>query len=52
MTPDTSDLQHRLPPPPAAVTQEAAPDPPSTGALLNNKEAGTYRCVVCGAALF
>jgi peptide-methionine (R)-S-oxide reductase len=49
---DKSDLQNRLTPQQYAVTQEAATEPPFTGALLNNKEAGTYRCVVCGAALF
>lgn len=34
------------------VTQEGATERPFTGALLHNKEAGMYSCVVCGQELF
>jgi peptide-methionine (R)-S-oxide reductase len=49
---DQNDLRNRLTPQQYAVTQEAATEPPFTGELLNNKDTGMYRCVVCGAALF
>lgn len=34
------------------VTQEKATEPAFSGDLLHNKEKGTYKCVVCGHALF
>lgn len=49
---DKDDLRNRLTPRQYAVTQESATEPPFTGELLNNKDAGMYRCVVCGAELF
>ncbi len=49
---DKSDLRNRLTPQQYAVTQEAATEQAFTGELLDNKAAGTYRCVVCGTALF
>ncbi|MEZ5175933.1 MAG: peptide-methionine (R)-S-oxide reductase MsrB [Acidimicrobiia bacterium] len=47
-----ADLRNRLTPQQFAVTQEAATERPFTGELLGNKAEGTYRCVVCGEALF
>src|SRR5208282_4430283 len=35
-----------------AVLREAATEPPFSGALNHNKEAGTYACGACGAELF
>ena len=52
MTYDKNDLRNRLTPNQYAVTQEAATERPFTGELLNNKEAGEYKCVVCGSTLF
>ena len=49
---DKTDLRNRLTPRQFAVTQEAATEPPFTGELLNNKDSGVYRCVVCDAELF
>lgn len=34
------------------VTQNAGTEPPGSGALLDNKKAGIYTCVVCGLPLF
>lgn len=35
-----------------AVLFDKATEPPFTGALLNNKDAGDYTCANCGAMLF
>lgn len=34
------------------VTREKGTERPFTGALLNNKEQGVYKCVACGQPLF
>lgn len=34
------------------VTRQAGTEKPHTGALLHNKETGTYACVCCGQVLF
>ncbi len=49
---DKTDLRNRLTANQYAVTQEGATERPFTGELLENKEVGDYRCVVCGAKLF
>lgn len=35
-----------------AVTRRAATEPPGTGEYVHHHEAGIYRCVCCGTALF
>jgi len=52
--PDTSPeaLRERLTPQQYEVTQHAGTEPPFTGAYLDNKEPGLYRCVVCHLPLF
>lgn len=52
MTTDRDELRNRLTPEQYRVTQEAATEAPWTGPYLNEKRAGTYRCVVCGEPLF
>lgn len=42
----------KLTPEQYAVTQEKGTEAPFTGAYLDNKASGTYRCVCCDAALF
>ena len=34
------------------ITQNKGTEPPFTGKYLNNKQAGSYRCVCCGTELF
>jgi peptide-methionine (R)-S-oxide reductase len=45
-------LKRRLTPLQYAVTQKAATERAFTGAYWDHHEAGTYRCVACGAPLF
>jgi peptide-methionine (R)-S-oxide reductase len=52
MTTDRDELRSRLTPEQYRVTQEAGTEAPWTGPYLNEKRAGTYRCVVCGEPLF
>ena len=49
---DDEALKRRLTPLQYAVTQEAATERAFTGAYWDHHEAGTYRCVACGAPLF
>jgi peptide-methionine (R)-S-oxide reductase len=51
-TPEREDLRRKLNPVQYAVTQEAATEPAFTGAYWDHHGDGTYRCVVCGEALF
>ncbi len=50
LTPE--ELRARLTPEQYRVTCESGTEAPFSGALWNTKEPGTYRCVVCDAALF
>jgi peptide-methionine (R)-S-oxide reductase len=49
---DAEALRRRLTPLQFAVTQEAATERPFTGTYWDTKDAGAYRCVVCGEVLF
>lgn len=46
------DWRQRLTPEQYRITREKGTEPPFTGALLNEKRKGTYRCVCCGKPLF
>jgi peptide-methionine (R)-S-oxide reductase len=50
--PQDADLRARLTPLQYDVTQNAGTEPAFSGAYWDTKDAGTYRCVVCDAALF
>jgi peptide-methionine (R)-S-oxide reductase len=52
MVPDQATLRQRLTGLQFEVTQRGATEPPFSGALLDEKRAGTYRCICCGAPLF
>jgi peptide-methionine (R)-S-oxide reductase len=52
-TDDTDDtLRERLTPEQYRVTQQGGTEAPFTGALLHNKDDGSYTCVCCGGELF
>lgn len=50
--PTKEELKRRLSEEQYRVTQEAGTEQPFTGAYVDNKDPGVYRCVVCHEALF
>jgi peptide-methionine (R)-S-oxide reductase len=46
------EWRRELTPEEYAVTRKKGTEPPFTGEYYQNKEAGMYRCVCCGAELF
>ena len=46
------EWQKELSPEAYRITRQKGTERPFTGALLNNKETGVYRCVACGQPLF
>lgn len=46
------EYKTRLTPEQYRVLREGATEPPGSGALLNNKQTGTYTCAACGTELF
>ncbi len=49
---ENDSLQDKLTPLQYEVTQNKGTERPFTGKLLDNKEQGTYTCIVCGEKLF
>lgn len=49
---DESELKKRLTPQEYAVLREKGTEAPFSGEYVHTKEDGTYRCKVCGNALF
>ncbi len=47
-----ADWRKELDPAKYAVLREAATEPPFSGALYHNEQAGTYACGACGNELF
>ncbi len=52
MSVDDATLRSRLTAEQYEVTQRAATEAPFSGAYVDDKRAGTYRCICCGQALF
>ena len=50
--PTDANLRDKLTPEQYEVTQNKGTERPFTGAYVDNKDDGTYRCVCCGAELF
>jgi peptide-methionine (R)-S-oxide reductase len=46
------EIKKKLTPEEYAVLRQKGTEAPFTGALLNEKREGTYKCKVCGAPLF
>ena len=46
------DLSKRLTNDQFDITQNKGTEPPFTGKYLNNKQAGSYKCICCGTELF
>lgn len=51
-TPSTDELRRRLTEDQYRVTQEGATEAPFSGAYVDCKEDGIYRCICCGSELF
>lgn len=47
-----AEWKSKLTPEQYRILREAGTEPPFTGALLNNKDQGMYRCAACGEPLF
>jgi peptide-methionine (R)-S-oxide reductase len=47
-----ADWKRELTPEQYRILREAGTEPPFSGKLLHNKEAGTYSCAACGSPLF
>jgi peptide-methionine (R)-S-oxide reductase len=52
MPKDESEWKQKLTPEQYAVLRKKGTEAPFTGALLNEKRDGMYRCAACGQALF
>ena len=50
--PDLAELRVRLSPLAYAVTQNKETERPFTGSYVDHHDAGLYRCICCGEALF
>ena len=46
------DLSKKLTSDQFHITQNKGTEPPFTGKYLNNKQAGSYKCICCGTELF
>ena len=47
-----NDLSKKLTSDQFDITQNKGTEPPFTGKYLNNKQAGSYKCICCGTELF